>query len=203
MHVVDELADPLCKAFALCFESQLQRLGIGRGEICRAHRVDHLAGKKSNPFLGARLDFERLDAVDEVTRVEEIALAKVVEPRIALPLPGGEAPVAPVGQRNRRAFLSGFARQHRLPQRCVLPGVVRLQPREPDGVDPHRLQRAAEFGIGRHAQGAEEMLQERLSGVGMLTGRGWTCGCHAGVDEDPVLANSAIIALHNAQVKEV
>src|SRR5207237_1167482 len=70
-RVLDEVGEAAREALALGLHRLLERLGIGGGEVRRAHRVDPLPRGKAQALLRLRLELGRLDQLLDVARSEQ------------------------------------------------------------------------------------------------------------------------------------
>ncbi|MCP2061794.1 UNVERIFIED_ORG: hypothetical protein J2R84_005847 [Bradyrhizobium japonicum] len=73
---------------------ELDDIRIGGQEIGRAHRLDELAREEAQSMLFLLVEIERLDEVDAVARVQQIALLQQTIGRIVPPFRGVEPAIA-------------------------------------------------------------------------------------------------------------
>ena len=125
LHVAEQIGEPARQALALGVERLAQRLGIGGGEIRRAHRIDPLARGEARARLGLRLELGGLDQLVEIARGQQVGLLQIVVIRVVAPFLRREAPVAGLG-RGERLALAG---RERRPKARLLLEVAALQRR--------------------------------------------------------------------------
>ncbi len=132
---------------ALGLDDLLEHLGVGRGEIGGADRIDQTLGSEADLLLLLVVDsFDRLDVLHQVIGDHEIALAQEIEHRFLAPLRSLEALVA----RLRGGLLET---RGMLGVEEALPQLHRIGP---------------EVRAGAHRRGGIEQRAERRRGRGVL-----------------------------------
>ena len=129
LHVVEQVRHARGDALAAGFEREAQRLGVGGGEVRRAHRVDELVREEAQLVLLAGVELGGLHHLGEQPGVEQVGLLEQAVPRVATPVLAVEAPVAALGGHHGLARLAAGGQQAG-PQGHLLLPVVRLRLRE-------------------------------------------------------------------------
>jgi hypothetical protein len=120
-QVGDQVLDALLDAETLGLHRRLDEFGIGREEIRRRHRIDHLPRQEAHAVLGLAIGHRgRLDHAFYIVGIDQVSLAQVVIDRTFGP---GRIVKSLVTRRragNLRRRLAGCLAQHALPELGVL-----------------------------------------------------------------------------------